>query len=205
MVRPVKRAHHQRRVIPIVIASSSSWAWSSRSLDPDGRQADLDEGDSVLHPLDPPGQELPARAVLIRRRRKLALRGCDLGRQLVQAAWHRSGSYQCGRGRALHARPVVDSRAANLGYASGSGLGPYVAEMRLAERAAVRGAFVCIAGYVGWMWWLGEDGSHRNSDLRWHRPRQTRTGCLSSPWPSSRTPMTPTSASPRPHRPSQPA
>ena len=40
-----------------------------------------------------------------------------------------------------------------LGYAIGYGLGPYIAEMRLAERAVVIGAFVCIAGYIGRMWW----------------------------------------------------
>jgi membrane protein DedA with SNARE-associated domain len=40
-----------------------------------------------------------------------------------------------------------------LGYAIGYGLGPYIAELRLAERAVVIGAFVCLAGYVGRMWW----------------------------------------------------
>jgi membrane protein DedA with SNARE-associated domain len=40
-----------------------------------------------------------------------------------------------------------------LGYAIGYGLGPYIVEMRLAERAVVIGAFVCIAGYVGRIWW----------------------------------------------------
>lgn len=45
-----------------------------------------------------------------------------------------------------------------LGYAIGYGLGPYVAEMRLAERAVVIGAFVCIAGYVGRMWWSRRRG-----------------------------------------------
>jgi len=40
-----------------------------------------------------------------------------------------------------------------LGYAVGYGLGPYVAEMRLAERAVLVGAFIGIAGYVGrWVW-----------------------------------------------------
>jgi membrane protein DedA with SNARE-associated domain len=40
-----------------------------------------------------------------------------------------------------------------LGYAAGYGLAPYIADMRLAERVVLIGAFVCIGGYVGRLLW----------------------------------------------------
>lgn len=54
-----------------------------------------------------------------------------------------------------------------LGYAIGYGLGPYVAEMRLAERAVLIGAFIGIAGYVGRLVWA----RHRPKK---HRPEATK-------------------------------
>ena len=50
MVVPVRRAHHQRRVIPIVIASSS-WAWVVMGpREPDGRQAGLSHWSVAIWP-----------------------------------------------------------------------------------------------------------------------------------------------------------
>jgi len=51
-----------------------------------------------------------------------------------------------------------------LGYAIGYGLGPYVTEMRVAERVVLIGAFVAIGGYVGRLVWAR------------HRPKRHRSG-----------------------------
>lgn len=40
--------------------------------------------------------------------------------------------------------------AVGLGYAIGYGLGPYIAEIQLAERAVLIGAILCVVAYAGW-------------------------------------------------------